>query len=170
MSRIIARALHRVCLGRPCRVIRSGDDGLYRIQVYLAHWRGWRLYLHRFLASDGERRLHDNPFDGAALVLSGGYIEELLPSLGDVPRHRMRRWWNWVPGSKFHRVACVLPNTWTLFVHGPHRKLWGFLDPVETDDDSPGWLYFNPFDQSDSGGAHWWVGAGVAVYPPAGVE
>lgn len=80
MSRI-ARALHSYCIGRPCRVIPSGGAP-YMIRVYLGHWRGWRLYLHRFVSSDGERWLHDHPFAGLAVVLSGGYVEEVLPALG----------------------------------------------------------------------------------------
>lgn len=165
---VVARALHRLCTGRPCRVIRSGDQP-YLVRVYLGHLGGWRLYLHRFLVSDGERWLHDHPFDAVAVVLAGGYQEEVLPALGAAPRTRRRRWWNWIPARKFHRIAAVRPNTWTLFAHGPHRKVWGFLEPVDTEDGSVAMMYFNPFDQSDSGGAHWWARPGVAVYPPPGV-
>lgn len=157
--------LHRFCLGRPCRVIRSGDQP-YLVRVYLASWRGWRLYLHRFLVSDGERWLHDHPFAGLALVLSGGYEEEVLPALGARPRTLRRRWWNWIPARKFHRIAAVRPNTWTLFVHGRHRNAWGFLEPVDTEDGALALLYFNPFDQSQSGGARWWEAPDCLTYPP----
>jgi hypothetical protein len=166
--RPIARALHRICFGRPCRVILSGGAP-YLVRVYLGHLGGWRLYLHRFLISDGERWLHDHPFNGLALVLAGGYDEEVLPALGADARTRRRRWVNWIPGRKFHRIAAVLPDTWTLFLHGPHRHAWGFLERVDTEDGSRSMLYFNPFDQSDSAGAHWWARAGVAVYPPEGL-
>ena len=168
MSRV-AQALHRFCTGRPCRVILSGGQP-YLVRVYLGHWRGWRLYVHRFLVPDGERWLHDHPFDGLAVVLCGGYIEEVLPALGAEPRGFRRRWFNWIPQRKLHRISSVQPGTWTLFVHGPHRKLWGFLEPIETEDGlAAAWLYHNPFDQSDSGGAHWWKKPDVAIYPPAGV-
>lgn len=167
MSRT-ARALHRFCLGRPCRVITSVDDEPYMIRVYVAHWRGHRRYLHRFLTADGERWLHDHPFDGFSLVLSGGYDEDLMPAFGQGVRTRRVRWANWVPGNKFHRIARVRPNTWTLFVHGPHRKLWGFVQPIESGNHY-GLLYHNPFDQSDSGGAHWWEKPDCLVYPPPGV-
>ena len=168
MSRI-ARALHSYCIGRPCRVIPSGVAP-YMIRVYLGHWRGWRLYLHRFVTSDGERWVHDHPFAGLAVVLSGGYAEEVLPALGAEPRAFLRRWFNWITARKLHRISSVLPNTWTLFIHGPHRNKWGFLEPVETEDGSVSWLYHNPFDQSDSGGAHWWAKPDVAIYPPEGVR
>ena len=160
--------LHRLCLGRPCRVIESGGKP-YLVRIYLAHWRGWRVYLHRFVTSDGERWLHDHPFTGCALVLAGGYWEEVLPALGGMKRLYRRRWLNWIPGRKFHRIAAVRPGTWTLFVHGPHSKVWGFLEPVETEDCTPAMMYFNPYDQSDSNGAHWWARHDAALYPPRGV-
>lgn len=161
--------LHRLCTGRPCRVIDSGGTP-YLIRIYLAHWRGWRLYLHRFVTADGERWLHDHPFSGCALVLSGGYWEEVLPALGGATWSCRRRWLNWIPCRKFHRIASVRPGTWTLFMHGPHRKTWGFLEPVETEDGTVSMLYFNPFDQSDSGGAHWWEKPDCLIYPPPGVS
>jgi len=162
------RWLHRICRGRPCRVIESGGKP-YLVRVYLGHWRGWRLYLHRFVTADGERWLHDHPFSGCALVLSGGYWEEVLPALGGMTRLYRRRWLNWIPCRKFHRIASVRLGTWTLFMHGPHRKAWGFLEPVETEDGSLAMMYFNPFDQSDSGGAHWWEKPDCLIYPPPGV-
>lgn len=168
MSRV-ARALHRFCAGRPCRVIPSGGAP-YMIRVYLGHWRGWRLYLHRFVTSDGERWVHDHPFDGFAVVLTGGYIEEVLPALGAEPRGYQRRWFNRIPRAKFHRVSSVLSDTWTLFLHGPHRKHWGFLEPIDLGGGRTGTIYHNPHEQSDSAGAHWWARDGVAVYPPDGVR
>lgn len=169
MSRV-ARALHRFCAGRPCRVIPSGGAP-YMIRVYLGHWRGWRLYLHRFLTPDGERWLHDHPFSGLGVVLSGGYVEEVLPALGADPRGFLRRWFNWIPARKFHRISSVQPDTWTLFLHGPHRKQWGFLQTIDTDDGLvAAWMYHNPFDKKDSDGAHWWAEPDVAIYPPEGVR
>lgn len=140
------------------------------VRVYLGHLGGWRLYLHRFVTSDGDRWLHDHPFSGLALVLSGGYTEEVLPALGDTSCQRRRYWCNWIPGRRIHRIASVRPDTWTLFVHGRHRKHWGFLEPIETEDGSLALMYYNPHDQSDSAGAHWWARPGVAVYPPEGVR
>lgn len=164
----VADLLHRFCIGRPCRVIESGGAP-YLVRVYLGHWRGYRLYLHHFLTSDGERWTHNHPFDGLSLVLSGAYLEEVLPWLGARLRTRRVRFFNWIPRRRLHRISRVAPHTWTLFLHGPHRQQWGFLDPVETEDDSAAVLYHNPFDQADSAGAHWWAKPGVAVYPAAGV-
>lgn len=162
----LAGRLHRYCLGRPCRVI-SPAGRPYLVRVYLWHWGGWRVYLHRFVAGDGERWLHDHPFTAAALVLTGGYDEEVLPALGLPPRIVRRRGLNWITRRKYHRIARVHSTTWTLFVHGPHNGAeWGFLEPADTHNGSVAWLYHNPLDQSDSGGAHWWDRPGVEIYPP----
>jgi len=163
-----AAALHRFCIGRPCRVIPSGGKP-YLVRVYLGHWRGWRLYLHRFVSRDAERWVHDHPFDGRSLVLSGGYVEEVLHTLSAEPVRYRRRWFNAVPAHKLHRIVEVEPDTWTLFHHGPHKHGWGFLEPIDTEDGSLALLYHNPFDQNDSSGAHWWAKPGVAIYPPEGV-
>ena len=162
---LIQRALHRYCTGRPCRVIDSGGSP-YLVRVYLGHWRGWRIYLHRYVSADGERWLHDHPFSGLSLILSGGYVEEVLPHLGAESRRSWRRWFNWIPARKLHRIAGVMAGTWTLFIHGPHKHKWGFLEPVETEDGTLSYLYYNPFEQTDSGGARWWARPGVMTYPP----
>lgn len=77
--------------------------------------------------------MHDHPWRWAfALVLAGGYREWRLASDG-------RQWSRWlgrghiniVSGTDFHRVE--LPRArpaWTLFVHGPKVRRWGFLNLV----------------------------------------
>lgn len=113
-----AAALHRFCLGRPCRIIPSGGKP-YLVRVYLRHWAdGSRTYLHRFVSRDAERWVHDHPFDGRSLVLSGGYVEEVLTALSADPVRYRRRWFNSVPAHKLHRIVDVEPDTWTLFHHG----------------------------------------------------
>lgn len=136
----------------------------YLVRVYLASWRGWRLYLHRFISADGERWVHDHPFSGVAVILRGGYDEAVVRALGAGEQIRRRRWWNRIPDHRLHRIVSVLPGTWTLFVHGRHRHRWGFLQPVS--DGKSMLVYHNPFDQSQSGGARWWEAPGCAVYPP----
>ena len=66
---------------------------------------------------------------------------------------RVRRWINFIPRHRFHRIAAIEPGTWTLFIHAPHSKGWGFLFPIAA---LNGLVYTNPYDQSDSSGAHWW--------------
>lgn len=160
----VDRLLTRWCAGRPTREIRINDQP-YLLRVYVAHWRGWRVYLHRFVSADGDRFLHDHPFRSVAVVLSGGYVEERLLAL-DLPtplvRCRAVRWLNFLAPRTFHRIARVDAGTWTLFIHSPHRKSWGFLMPSSV---GYGLLYTNPFDQTAQGqGAQWWAAAGTPTF------
>lgn len=160
------RVLTRWCAKRPTRDIRINDRP-YLLRVYVAHWGGWRVYLHRFISSDGDRFLHDHPFCGAALVLSGSYLEERMGVL-DLPspvvRVRRVRWLNILPARVFHRIACVRPGTWTLFINAPHFKRWGFLFP-RRDADGIALVYANPHDQSINGaGAQWWAASNARSF------
>lgn len=157
---MIARLLQRIAANRPTREIDSEGEPYLR-RVYLAHWGGWRVYLHKFVGADGERWLHDHPFSGLSLILSGGYVEEVAREF-DYPgvrvETRARRWINWIPARRFHRITGVEPGTWTLLIHAPHRKGWGFLHWLP---EGKGLTYFNPFDQADSNGTHWWRKPGI---------
>lgn len=116
----------------PCRFI-DGDQGEpYLERYYLFGISGWHCYLHRFVASDPDRGLHDHPWDRAvSLVLSGGYEEIRLldRDRGHTEVRRIRPGQlNKLRGEDFHRV--VLRDNrpaWTLFLHGPRVKGWGFL-------------------------------------------
>jgi hypothetical protein len=124
----MARFLYWLSSFLPCRII-DGDDGPYLERYYLATVFGWQFYLHRFVADDPDRGLHDHPWRLAfSLVLSGFYYEQTRMGTNKV------RWFNWLTGDSFHRV--VLPwylgpsdrlQCWTLFFHGPTVKSWGFM-------------------------------------------
>lgn len=98
---------------------------------YLQKWLvdrgsdGSATYVHRFLRSDADDEMHDHPWDNATLVVSEGYWE-ITPS--------GRRWLP--PGTvvqraatEFHRVE-IEPGRppLSIFMHGPKRNAWGFLD------------------------------------------
>jgi hypothetical protein len=93
---------------------------------------GWHAYLHRFVDSDPDRGLHDHPWSRAvSLVLAGGY-EELRPDARDpalVARRLVRPWrLNFLRGDDLHRVILRGGHpAWTLFIHGPRVKGWGFV-------------------------------------------
>ena len=148
------KLLQRYSSSRPARRIDSnGNDYLFR--VYLWHWRGWRFYLHKFVASDGDRWLHDHPFNALSIILLGSYSEKILTGF-DCPGvqtiTRRRRWFNFVGANKFHQISGINQETWTLFIHAPHRKQWGFFEP------HPDYTaYHNPFDQAKSNGTFWWL-------------
>lgn len=106
----------------PCRIISDGDKP-YLERYYLFTVWGVRFYLHRFVASDPDRGLHDHPWPWAfSIILSGWYYEQRRGSLSE------RHWFNWITGDVFHRVILANGPVWTLFAHRSRRsKEWGFL-------------------------------------------
>ena len=104
----------------------SGDNGdPYLERYFLFSLFGIRAYIHRFVASDPDRGLHDHPWDrSVSLVLAGGYSE--------VRPGAMRRLWpgdiNVIRGEDYHRILLDEgAESWTLFIHGRRTKGWGFL-------------------------------------------
>lgn len=94
------------------------------------------VFLHEYHRCDAERWLHDHPWSWAiGIPLVGGYTEERLAGFelpGRKTVRHVRRWrLNVIRCRDFHRIAGVEPGTWTLFIHGPRVKRWGFL--VERD-------------------------------------
>lgn len=142
---LIDHLLHRITDHLPCRIIDGEQGEPYLERYYLfgldrAGLVGWHAYLHRFVDSDPDRGLHDHPWGRAvSLVLAGGYDEirfadPLAPAsqCGTSQRTTSRRIrpgrLNRLRGADYHRV--VLRDgcpAWTLFMHGPRVKGWGFL-------------------------------------------
>jgi len=129
-----ARLLYRLTARLRCRLIQL-DGHPYLERYYVGRFLGATVYLHRFLASDGDREVHDHPWRwSCAWVLTGGYREERLRHLdpeqgwvADMRRIGAGRL-NCLTARSFHRVVDPRPETWTLFVHGPRVKQWGFLE------------------------------------------
>lgn len=168
------RLLYRLTANTPARLIKL-DGRPYLERYYVGRLFGVTFYLHRFVSSDSERHLHNHPWGwGRALVLSGGYDEEVVTDLapsagpsGCAVTTRRVRFWNRVNGNHFHRIANAAPGTWTLFFHGRRVELpfeggpgyvskgWGFLERVEAGDGYA--TGFFPFKHSPSG--PWWLDA-----------
>ena len=156
---MVSRLLHRLTARLPCRFIDGEDGEPYLERYYLFGAFGWHLYLHRFVASDPDRGLHDHPWHRAVgLVLSGGYEEIRLadPVTGTTAVRWLRPGrLNLLKGDDFHRV--ILSNrrpAWTLFLHGPRVKGWGFLrgsDFVAYAGDATGSRHRNWWRQASSG-------------------
>jgi len=98
---------------------------------------GGCVYLHHYLRSDPDRGPHDHPWPWAiSIPLARGYIEERVNGWTvDGPRVTRHARRPFVPrlldGHEFHRI--ILPEgetSWSLFIHGPYTKGWGFLRPV----------------------------------------
>lgn len=142
---LIDRLLYRITERLPCRIIDGEQGEPYLERYYLCGlgWiglRGWHAYLHRFVDSDPDRGLHDHPWGRAlSLVLTGGY-EEIRLAERPAPGARahtvsraVRPWrLNRLRGEDYHRVVLHEGRcAWTLFVHGPRIKGWGFLSGGE---------------------------------------
>jgi len=118
-----------------CRIIRGPQQEPYLERYYVMRLPfGYRVYLHRFVASDPGRGLHNHPWRHAvSLVLSGAYEETRM--LGAEHHHALQTRWrraghfNLISGDRFHRIN--LPRgqeCWSLFIHAPKARRWGFIE------------------------------------------
>jgi hypothetical protein len=136
--------IERVANNRPAKHIDS-NGYQYLFRVYLFQVCGLSFYLHKFVGPDRDRYMHDHPFNGLALVLSGGYQEAYARNL-EFPairkHYRDIRFFNWIPARHIHQVHNPQPETWTLFIHGKRFKGWGFFRQSSK---FHGIEYFNPY-------------------------
>lgn len=138
---LLERLLYRITDRLPARMIDGSFGERYLERYHVGRLFGCGLYIHRFVASDPLRGLHDHPWSwSVSLILVGGY-REVRP--GGVRCLKPFRF-NVIRGNDFHRVLLNDgEQAWTLFFHGPRTKGWGFLRdgryiPVaETRDDNP---------------------------------
>lgn len=158
LSSAVERLLEAITDRLPVKRIDGPGGQPYLERAFLFKLFGVMAYIHRFVGSDPDRGLHDHPWGwGFSVVLLGRYIERYLD--GREVKSRHIRWFNWVPGYRFHRVLLnPLPRrrVWTLFVHGPRVKGWGFMD---TGDAHPGTTigqyHYAFFTYTDGGGPGW---------------
>ncbi len=117
-----------------CRIINGPDQQPYLERYHLMRLPfGYRVYLHRFIASDPGRGLHNHPWKHAlSMVLWGRYQETRM--LGARADNRLQDRWlhagrlNYISGDSFHRINLPQDNEcWSLFIHAPKAKDWGFL-------------------------------------------
>ena len=100
--------------------------------VQLTIWL-YQVYLHRFVASDPGRGLHNHPWKRAvSLVLSGQYEEIRMADANHENRLIKRKVGagslNWIIGEMFHRINLAdNSECWSLFIHSPSAQSWGFL-------------------------------------------
>ncbi|WP_461495014.1 hypothetical protein [Pyruvatibacter sp.] len=170
---LIARCLTAiVCRRAPDQVIADAacPSGVYVNRWVLwssgFNWRFWRkqdrmgaasrhgarLLLHEVLRADADMRPHNHPWDWAfALVISGGYAEVRLTDFCGV---RLATTWRWpwrlyrLSGTDFHRISGLRERaSWSLFLHGPRRHGWGFIEALPPEDGSDCWgARFDPFE------------------------
>ena len=131
---LMHRLLYRFSAGLRCRIIkgRNGEPYLERYHLLRLPF-GIHLYLHRFVASDPGRTLHNHPWRAAlSLVLAGAYDETRLPHRGErslIKRRISAGHINYISGRIYHRID-LKPGeqAWSLFIHSASERSWGFLD------------------------------------------
>jgi hypothetical protein len=117
-----------------CRIINGPDQNPYLERYHLLRLPfGYRVYLHRFVASDPGRGLHNHPWNHAmSLVLSGQYEEIRMTDARQqnnlIKRKISAGACNWIDGQIFHRInLSENDECWTLFIHSRSAQSWGFL-------------------------------------------
>jgi hypothetical protein len=128
------RILYRLSAYCRCRVINGPGGQPYLERYHLLRLPfGYRAYLHRFVASDPGRGLHDHPWKHAfSLVLCGAYEELRMRGARDDNALQKRRLGpgriNLISGDVFHRINLAAGSEcWSLFIHAPKAGSWGFI-------------------------------------------
>jgi len=132
---LMNRFLFKISAYLRCRVIRGNNQEPYLERYHLLRLPfGIQVYLHRFVASDPGRALHNHPWRSAlSLVLSGQYAETRLGKSGQ--NHALQKRnicagsLNYISGDIYHRINLDPgEQAWTLFIHTASQRSWGFLD------------------------------------------
>lgn len=119
------------------KAIKGPRGEPYLERYMLGRFRGSAIFLHRFLASDPDRGLHDHPWGvSASLIVGGGYKEKRLMMKQGRPWMTLRTMRpgriNLIRGNDFHQVVLEPGRpAWTIFCHGPRVKPWGFVPSSE---------------------------------------
>lgn len=111
-------AVFSVLIGFANKVSRR--DNLDRYYMWQP-W-GYGLFVHRIHDDELVGIYHSHPWNGFSIIF-GAYSEERY---GEAPR--LRRFFNVIKATRFHRVT--LPNgpVWTMFFHGPRFNRWAVKD------------------------------------------
>ena len=112
-------------LNRWLRLEEINGDG--RCPTYLYRWtllatRWFKVYLHRFVADDWSKDLHDHPKRFITIGLRGSY-QEYTPD--DVKLWRAP-WLRSFPATHIHRIVLQSRDCWTLCVVFQAVRQWGF--------------------------------------------
>lgn len=131
---LLNRFVNKVIKREPDRRIFIKD------KLYLERWfiiprnTYFNIYIHVFHTSDGDRELHDHPWNNMSIIIENGYIEERFTPSGflcmcySTPGEVIFR-----KAEEAHRIAGILKigepgnsTVKTLFFTGRNRREWGF--------------------------------------------
>lgn len=123
MRKLWRNLLLKIALNSRCKVIHDNEKP-YLERYFLFNLFGLKFYLHRFVASDPDRGLHNHPWKWAfSIVLFNYYIEQLESRL------RLVKYFNLILKDNCHRV--IKPESvnevWTFFFHPNEYSEWGFF-------------------------------------------
>lgn len=103
-----------------------------------AFWRGFGIYVHKFVGDDWSRDLHDHPKRFISIGLYGAYVEE-VPSSAELRAHYRddtlvnetlyrAPWIRTFPASHIHRLRLLADRRpcWTLVIVLRSVREWGF--------------------------------------------
>jgi len=135
MSQMIQNLLFKLSAHCRCRVIKGNDQQPYLERYHLLNLPfGIHIYLHRFVAGDPGKGLHNHPWKSAmSFILSGQYVETRLDSKKEGLPFKKRVVsagnLNLINGEIYHRID-VAPNdnVWSLFIHTRKQSSWGFIN------------------------------------------
>lgn len=89
--------------------------------------------LHRIMRPDGDRHLHDHPWNARTFILRGWYVEKRpctpTPEYDYTDDFYQRKAGDTAALNfgEYHRITQVSDGgVWTLFVTGKYRGTWGF--------------------------------------------
>jgi hypothetical protein len=93
-------------------------------------WRGFGIYLHKFVGDDWSRDLHDHPKRFISIGLKGRYVEWIpgLEPTGWPRRIYTAPWLRTFPAAHIHRLT-LMPDRqpcWTLVIVLRSVREWGF--------------------------------------------
>jgi hypothetical protein len=132
---LTSRLLFRFSAYLRCRIICGPEQQPYLERYHLLQLPfGIHIYLHRFVASDPGRALHNHPWRSAlSWVLDGEYEETRLGNARQNYKLMKRKVtagsFNYITGKTYHRINLEQgQHAWTLFIHTSSQRSWGFLD------------------------------------------
>lgn len=102
------------------RTIGDGQTTyMKRLCILTTPW--FSIKLHRIFRKDGQRDLHDHPWNFLSIILRGFYREDTVDGIKE------RRWLNFKRAEDRHSIRYVSRSpVWTLVVTGRRRRRWGF--------------------------------------------
>ena len=142
--------------------LRRADGEVFLDRWGVEHKRLGGVFLHRMDAPDPGVDLHDHPWWFVSIIIAGGYLEERAPirlaldwAVLDDLDHRdpcrghevdRRRWSiKALRLDEAHSIKALHGRrSWSLVVHGPTRRGWGFYTP-------DGWLPWRRYEQTEHG-------------------